>query len=130
MELTHPPARRRFCSQARNGGAADAMLRGGTVKQIYELHGQGLSVRRIARVLRISRNSVRRYLRSPGVPQPKARAPRESKVDPYAAYVRERVAGGLDNCVVLLRELRARGYAGSYTILKDFVQPLRQRRSA
>jgi transposase len=87
-------------------------------------------VRRIARVLRISRNSVRRYLRSPGVPQPKARAPRGSKVDPYAAYVRERVAGGLDNCVVLLRELRARGYTGSYTVLKDFVQPLRQRRPA
>jgi transposase len=107
------------------------MLRGGKVKQIYELHGQGLSVRRIAKILGRSRNSVRKYLRSPGVPQAKPRAPRKTKLDPYASYVRQRVAEGVENCVVLLRELlrelRARGYTGKYTVLKDFVQPLRQR---
>jgi transposase len=106
------------------------MLKGGHVKQIYELHGQGLSVRRIAKLLGIARNSVRKYLRSPGIPQPKPRAPRGSKLDPYAAYVRERVTEGVDNCVVLLRELEARGYTGKYTVLKDFVQPLRRRRAA
>src|SRR5919108_48352 len=130
MELTHPPATRHFWSRGGHRGAADTMLRGGKVKQIYELHGQGLSVRRIARVLRVSRNSVRKYLRAPGVPRPKPRAPRGSKLDPYADYVRQRVAGGLDNCVVLLRDLRARGYTGSGTILKDFVQPLRRRAPA
>jgi transposase len=103
------------------------MLKGGQMKQIYELHGQGLSVRRIATILGISRNSVRKYLRSPGVPRPKPRAPRGSKLDPYTAYVRERVAAGMDNCVVLLRELQARGYTGKYTVLKDLVQPLRRR---
>jgi transposase len=103
------------------------MLRGGKVKQIYELHGQGLSVRRSAKILGLSRNSVRKYLRSPGIPQPKPRAPRKSKLDPYASYVRQRVGEGVENCVVLLRELRARGYTGQYTVLKDFVQPLRQR---
>jgi transposase len=116
-----------MCSHGENGGAAATMLRGGKVKQIYELHGQGLSVRRIAQILGLSRNSVRKYLRSPGIPQPKPRAPRKSKLDPYASYVRQRVAAGVVNCVVLLRELRARGYTGKYTVLKDFVQPLRQR---
>jgi transposase len=103
------------------------MLRGGKVKQIYELHGHGLSVRRIAKILGLSRNSVRKYLRAPGIPQPKPRAPRKSKLDPYASYVRQRVGEGVENCVVLLRELRARGYTGKYTVLKDFVQPLRHR---
>jgi transposase len=103
------------------------MLRGGKVKQIYELHGQGLSVRRIAQILRISRNSVRKYLRAAEVPKPAARAARGSKLDPYAGYVGERLETGVDNCVVLLRELRARGYTGSYTILKDYVQPRRRR---
>lgn len=100
------------------------------MKQIYELHGQGLSVRRIAKILGIARNSVRKYLRAPGVPQPKPRAPRRSKLDPYATYVRQRVATGVDNCVVLLRELQARGYTGRHTVLRDFVQPLRRRPAA
>ena len=38
-----------------------------------------------------------------------------------------RVAEGVDNCVVLLREIREQGYTGGYTILKDFVRPLRHR---
>ena len=78
MELSHPPAPWQVCSPGENGGAAASMLRGGKVKQIYELHGQGLSVRRIAKILGLSRNSVRKYLRSPGLPQPKPRAPRKS----------------------------------------------------
>jgi hypothetical protein len=35
----------------------------------------------------------------------------------------------VENCVVLMRELKEQGYAGSYTILKEFVHPLRGRSS-
>jgi DNA-binding NarL/FixJ family response regulator len=35
------------------------MLGGRTVKQIYELHAEGQSVRAIARALGVARNSVR-----------------------------------------------------------------------
>jgi transposase len=35
----------------------------------------------------------------------------------------------VENAVVLLRELRAQGYTGSYTILKSYLQPLRLRRA-
>jgi transposase len=31
----------------------------------------------------------------------------------------------VENCVILLRELRAQGYAGGYSILKDYIRPLR-----
>jgi transposase len=41
--------------------------------------------------------------------------------------VPERLAAGVEDSVVLLRELRAQGYTGSYTILKAAVQPLRPR---
>jgi transposase len=34
---------------------------------------------------------------------------------------------GIENCQVLLRELRERGYTGGYSILKEFVHPLRRR---
>jgi transposase len=89
------------------------MLRGRSVHQIYVLSGQGMPVREIARTL--------------GVPVAKARAPRPSLLDPYKDYVRVRLADGLENCEVLLRELRARGYGGGISILKDYVQPFWQR---
>ena len=104
------------------------MLRGGTVKELYEMKGQGRSIRGIARELRISRNSVRKYLRSPGVPKEKRRRRRGSKLDPYTEYIDGRLSDGLENCVVLLRELRVRGYRGGYTILEEYVQPRRRRR--
>jgi transposase len=101
------------------------VLGGATVKQLIELSGRQLSIRAIARRLDISRNTVRKYLRSPGLPVAKPRPRRPSKVDPFRDHVRRRLAAGVENCVVLLRELRARGYAGSYSILKDHVRPLR-----
>ena len=106
----------------------DRLLRGGTVKEMYEMKGAGRSIRGIARELGVSRNSVRKYLRSPGVPREKPRSRRASKLDPYTDHIDVRLSEGLDNCVVLLRELRALGYNGGYTILKDYVQPRRRRR--
>lgn len=100
------------------------------MKRLYELHGAGMSIRQIARELGVSRNTVRRYLRAPEVPKPAPRPPRGSKLDPYKEFILRRLAEGVDNCVVLLRELRAQGYTGGYTILKDFVQPLRARRAS
>jgi transposase len=103
------------------------MLRGRNVQQIYELHGQGQSIRAIARTLGLSRNSVRKYLRSDEIPKEQPRPARATKLDPYKDYVTERLADGLDNCVVLLRELRGRGYTGGITMLKELVHPHRPR---
>jgi transposase len=98
------------------------------VKRLYELRGEGESIRGIAAALGISRNTVRKYVRSEVVPRPKPRPPRVSKLEAYRGHVDRRLAEGVSNCVVLLREIRALGYRGSYTILKDYVQP--QRRAA
>jgi len=94
---------------------------------MYELKGNGQSIRGIARELGISRNTVRRYLRASEIPKAKPRPRRGSKLDPYKEYVDERLSHGVDNCVVLLRGIRERGYTGGYTILKDYVAPSRQR---
>ena len=104
------------------------MLKGGTMKELYEMRGRGYSIRGIARELGISRNSVRKYLRSPGVPRAKPPPRRASKLDAYAGYIERRLREGLENCVVLLRELRSLGYEGSYTILAEHVRPRRPRR--
>ena len=58
----------------------------------------------------------------------KPRRPRSSKLDPYTGYVDQRLDEGLENCVVLYRELRNLGYDGGYSILKSYVSPRRRRR--
>ena len=104
------------------------MLKGGDVKEIYEKKGSGFSIRGIADDLGIARNTVRRYLRTPEAMRPKPRQLRGSKLDPYMEYIDRRMVEGLENCRVLQRELRTRGYGGSYTILAEYVRPRRQSR--
>ena len=98
------------------------------MKQIYEMKGAGHSAREIARELGLARNTVRRYLNSPEAMRPKARSRRGSKLDRYTEHIDRRMGEGLENCVVLLRELRELGYEGSYTILSEYVRPRRRRR--
>lgn len=102
------------------------MLGGGKLKSVFDWRCEGKSIRHIAAELGVSRNTVRKYLRSPEIPKPKPRPGRPSKLEPFAEYVRSRLAVGVDNCAVLLRELRELGYSGGYSILKDYVKPFRK----
>ena len=65
------------------------------MKEMYEMKGAGRSIRGIARDLGVSRNSVRKYLRSPGVPKEKPRRRRASKLDPYTDHIDSRLSEGL-----------------------------------
>ncbi len=58
------------------------MLEGGKVKQAFELKGQGCSIRGIARTFGISKDTVKKYLRSPGMPRSRPRPKRPSLLDP------------------------------------------------
>jgi len=111
-------------------GLSGTMLRGGNLKTLYEMHGEGVPIRGIARILGLSRNTVRKYLRDPGIPQPRRRPLRPSKLEPFRDHLDKRLADGVDNCVVLLRELRELGYTGGYTILKEYVKPFRRLRQS
>ena len=104
------------------------MLKVGQVKEIYEMKGAGRSIRGIADDLGIARNTVRRYLNSPETLLPKPRTRRASKLDPYTERVDYRMSEGLENCIVLHRELMVLGYDGGYSILKSYVSPRRRRR--
>lgn len=54
-------------------------------------------------------------------PRPK----RPSQLDPFKAYIDERLSHGVWNAVVLLRELREQGYDGCYSTVKEYLQPKR-----
>jgi len=53
---------------------------------------------------------------------------RPSKLLPFVPYIREQVLTHQLSSVLLLRELRALGYTGGYTILKDFVRTIRPKK--
>ncbi len=95
--------------------------------EIRVLRRQGKSIRQVARMLEVSRNTVRRYLRSEGLPHYQREA-RPSKLDQYKRYIDERVKAAAPDWIpatVLLRELKAPGYQGGYSILKEYLATLR-----
>ncbi len=97
------------------------------MQEIEELKRQGLSIQAISRLLGFDRKTIRKYLLKPdGRPAYGPRAGRGSKLDAFKPYIEERQKAGVWNAQVLLRELRARGYRGGYTILKDWLQPQRE----
>ena len=97
------------------------------MNHIEELRRQGLSICAIAAVTGFDRKTVRRYLAEPErQPRYGPRPKRASALDAFKGYLEERLSAGVWNAAVLLRELRERGYAGGYTVLKDYLQPKRE----
>ena len=89
---------------------------------IHELRNQGLSISAIARQTGLARKTVRKYLKQ-GLQVP--RAPRPQLLDPYRAYLRERVeAYPRIRATRLLREIRQLGYPGSYSQLTAYVREI------
>ena len=102
------------------------MIRSGTINTIHELATQGKSIREIARILGIARNTVRRHLRgkTEAIPRPK----RGSKLDPYKGQVRKWLNDDhLYNCETMLPRLQEQGYTGGVSTLKAYVHSLRPR---
>lgn len=96
------------------------MIRSGTINTIHELAIPGKSIREIARIIGIARNTVRRYLR--GKPEAVPRPKRGSKLDPYKRQIRQWMQEDhLYNCETMLPRLQAQGYTGSLSTLKAFV---------
>jgi transposase len=102
------------------------MLRSQTVNTIHDLHAQEKSVQEIAQELKISRTTVRKYLKHPEAVMRKPRPPRPSKLDPYKEQIQTWVTEDhCTNCEVIFARLQRMGYTGGISILKEFVQPLR-----
>lgn len=94
---------------------------------ILSLHHEGHSIRAIARITGLSRNTIRHVLR--GEHEMK-RAPSEKEpiLEPFEDYLRQRYSQTQLSAVRLLEEIRAMGYEGSIATVRRFLQPLKQAR--
>lgn len=93
---------------------------------IRELKQKGWTISAIARETGFDRKTIRKHLKAEATPYSEKRAKRGSKLDPFKPYLLERIKEGTTNCAVLIEEIRAKGYEGKSTILREFVQPFRE----
>lgn len=94
---------------------------------------QGLSKTAIAELLGINRRTIARWIAAGELdrdlsepPRYKRRAPVPKKLDPFKEIIRERLfAYPALSAVRLLEEIRALGYTGGYSQLRDYVRQVR-----
>ncbi|MEW6661952.1 MAG: helix-turn-helix domain-containing protein [Bacillota bacterium] len=93
-------------------------------QRIKALHAQGVSIRKIARTLGISRNTVRKYLKETNPPQFKAR-----KYDKQLDRYREEIQAMLDKGYIgtrIHKELVKKGYNGSLSSVHRYLRAFKE----
>lgn len=100
------------------------MIRKEDFAVIQALHQRGVYQKDIAAELDVHPKTVSRALQRQGAPN-RVWAKRGSKLDAYKSRVDQLLSEGVWNAVVILREIRAAGYEGGYSILLEYIQPKR-----
>lgn len=83
--------------------------------EVIALWKQGVSLRRVARELHLSRNTVKKLIRAGSFPEKAQPLPRRSIVDPYGDYLAARWAESCHTATVLWHEIQAQGFSGHYS---------------
>lgn len=90
--------------------------------QILSLLAEGYRNKAIARQLGIDVKTVRRVRKGA-----QKRKPRSSKLDVFKPVIRELVIKKDLTAIRVLREIRALGYEGGYSVLKEYARSIRRR---
>ncbi|MET7770900.1 transposase [Nocardia sp. NPDC005366] len=94
-------------------------------RQVHDLLAAGHSIRGIARGLGWGQRTVQRYARAATwqeLVDGKWKGPRPSKLDPFKPYLRQAWEAGCRNAVDLHREITERGYNGSYSLVRRYLE--------
>lgn len=89
---------------------------------VRDLHRQGFAVRAIAHQLHMGRRLVRLYLAARSFPERAPNRPRRTLLTPYEPYLRVRWEAGCQNAAALWCELRAQGFTGSASFVRQQVR--------
>jgi transposase len=95
-----------------------------TIFEIHHLKEQGMSERRIATTLHLTRKTVRKYLDNPIPKRPIIR--RKSKLDPFKNEIKQLLEqDSRVSAEVIKQRIESMGYAGGITIIRDYLQRTR-----
>jgi len=97
---------------------------------IKQLRAQGAHIVDIAQRIGCSERTVRRYLALPAPPTGKPKSRRSSKLDPFKPFIDQQLADEVWNAEVIFQQLREQGYAGSSTLVREYIQPKRPLRAS
>jgi transposase len=111
----------KFLTRAQRQHAAVEARRQARYEHVLVLQQEGHSIREIARRAGLCRGTVRRYLAAGAYVACAKRARRPHGCDAYVTYLRERWATGERNSRVLFTEIRALGYRGAASTLRQYV---------
>jgi transposase len=89
-------------------------------RRIHRLLAQGHGLKATARLAGVDVKTVRRLVRPK-----KLRERRKSKLDPFRPVIRKLVCTDGLSAVLVLEEIRALGYQGGYSVLKEYVRTIR-----
>jgi transposase len=95
-----------------------------TFTRVRELSAQGWSGASIARMLGIHKKTAVKYAQAEHFPE--ARSDRERKLAPYLPFLHMQWTAGEDNIAALHQAIRAQGYAGSETAVRNYLTALRK----
>jgi len=97
--------------------------------EMRERHRHGESISKLAREFGVTRNTIRKYVNASGPPKYELSGSKPSQLDPYKDYIRGRLAEFDLSATRIFEEIQAMGYAGQYTVVKDFVRPIKKDRA-
>lgn len=107
--------------------AARTAAREERFRKVRELHQEGMPILAIARRLKMSRNTVKKFLAVESALQRQANCPRFSPIQRFLPYLQKRwTADGERNSRRLWKEIKAQGYPGAEATLRHFLQKWRK----
>lgn len=107
-------------------GREEKMLSQDQWSEIRIMAKTGKPIKQIARELDVSRNTIRKVLRTQKRQKYERKENRPGILDEYLPFLQGRAPEVFYNATILFRELRARGYRGGYTTVREAVKPLRE----
>lgn len=95
---------------------------------IKQMRIHGAYIIDIARQIGCSERTVRRHLSEPERPRRASSRRRMRKLEPYMAFIDMRLSEHVWNAQVIFQEIKAQGYDGGTTVLREYIQPKRRLR--
>jgi transposase len=119
-----PPAPPKAPTATEQRRSAKRAARGERFRRVKDLTAEGVSVREIARRLRMSRGAVLRYRRLEACPDWRPGRTGPSSAAAFAGFIADWVAAGNRNTAELHRTLKAKGFTGGYDVARRCVNRL------